>query len=563
MTPHASRAPLRRGFLLVSAIGALCVPSFSAETRVVDLAAGVPAAPPSVLRHAVSADGRFVAFTSDAGGLVPGAGAGPHRVYLRDMELGVTVLASRTSAGGIPLVGSSLLGSISSDGRFVVFSSSEALTPNAPPGFVECAYLFDRLTGAVELVSLSETGVASRGSFGATSRASLVTPDGRYVLFESPDPLTSDAGPSTTVARVYRRDRVAQQTILISPAPQGADPPSGHPAGITADGSRMLYQCVGTNGSVPMPGVFVRDLVAALDVRVDVDAGSLPLAGVVGSTLDWTADGESIVAWSAAANPSIGDVDDSADVYLIRWTIPAVEVVSRTQSGQHATAPCSRPTISDDGRYVAFEAAGADVVPWDQNGAVRDVVVRDLLTQRNAIVNVSNLGAQSTDFECSDPIVSGDGGSVVFVSASATLVPGAGGKHYFHRDRIGFTKLGYGKAGSSHFTPQLNGMGSTEPGGSGTLFLNNGSVFAQSLLFVALDRAYLAPISGPFKGTVLVTAAPVFSVVIPIDAFGQFFVNYTLPSNLSYPPEVYLQCAMPDPLAINGVAVSSALLMGL
>lgn len=562
------RRAARRTLLAACVVVWVCAASATAsETRVVDVDVnGNPAVMNTHQRMALSADGRYVAFTafsSNGSPLVSGVDPAPYRVYLRDMLLGTTILVSKTSTGSVPGASSSFVGSISSDGRYVVFSSFATLTPNAPGGGVEAAYLFDRLTDAVELVSLSNGGVGSQGSFSEYSRSHLVTPDGRYVLFESTDSLTNDAGPSTSIRRVYRRDRVGQTTLLISETPGGASPPHSYAGGITADGSRMLYQSVGTVGSAPTPGVYVREPTLGLTHRIDVDTNSLPLLGVPGTSLDWTSDGARVVVASAAQNVTIGDSDAAPDIYVIDWTIGAVAVVSKQQSGQHTTAGCTEPTISDDGRYVAFESLGVDVVPWDQNQTAVDIVLRDLVTQRNAIQNVSNSGSQSAGGDCFDPVLSGDGRVVVFASLASGLAPGVTGPHYYHRDRIGFTNLGYGKPGSSHSAPQLNGSGSTDPGGSGTLFLNNGKPFSNALLFVAIDRSYFAASSGPFKGTVLVTAAPIFALTIPVDAFGQFFVPYTLPSNLPFVPEIYLQCAIPDPLAINGVSVSSGLLMGM
>lgn len=559
-------------------VACFLAPTLAAQTQLVDVdILGSPVTMNTHERMSVSTDGRYVAFTAFnmAGGqLVPGVDPGPYRVYLRDTQTGTTILVSKNSAGGVPNSGgSSFLGSMSADGRYVVFTSSAMLTPNAPPGFADAAYIFDRVTDAVELVSVSSAGVGSAGEFSTYSRTPLVTPDGRYVLFESVEPLTADAGPSTTIRRVYRRDRVAQQTILISELPGGASPPHARAGGITADGSRMLYQCVGSVGSAPVPGVYIRDLTLDVHQRIDVDQHSIPLNGVVGSSvgtsLDWTADGARVVvAGSSQTNPTIGDVDAYSDIYLIDWLAGNVQIVSKQMNGANSLSNCSEPSISDDGRYVVFEvqgfaAQGTDLVPWDQTGgSTNDIVLRDLVTQRNAIVNVSTFGAQSTG-DHKDPVISGDGRFVVFTGLGSGLVPGVSGTHYYHRARTGFTKLGYGKPGSGHAAPQLNGSGSTEPGGSGTLFLTIGTPFAQSLLFVAIDRSYLAPTSGPFKGTVLVTAAPMLVIPLPVDAFGQFFVPYTLPNNLPLPPEVYLQCAMPDPLAISGVAVSSALLMGM
>jgi WD40-like Beta Propeller Repeat len=564
MTSRFAFARCRRLVALASSLCAAAI-ALGAETKLIDVASdGGVAASPTLARHAISADGRYVAFTSSAGNLVAGVPAGPHRVYLRDTVTNTTILVSRTSQGGVPMVGSSFCGSISFEGRFVVFSSTEALTPNSPGGFVERAYIFDRYFDSVELVSVSDGGVAGHGAFSADTRAPLVTFDGRYVLFESTDDLAPNAGSIPTVHKVYRRDRVAQQTMLVSQAPQGF-PANSHVGGIIADGSRMLFRCIGNAGTTPTPGLYVRDLNLGITQRIDVDPNNgTPMIQVNLGGLDWTADGTRVVVASPPfALPGIGDFDTNPDIYSIDWMLPAVTVVSKKDGNQDTNAACTNPTISDDGRYIAFQTLGTSVVPWTSFAGFSDIALRDLVTQRNLLVNISTSGAQAFDADSTQPMISGNGRHVSFVSSASGLVSGATGTHYYIRDRLGFANLGYGKPGSSHAIPNLSGSGSTAPGGSGSISLIFAAPFAQAILFASLDRNTSILTTGPLKSTVFVPLNPILVVPLMTDGFGGVNLPYTLPTNVPLVPEIYLQYAIADPLAIGGASVSNALLMGL
>src|ERR1041384_2019171 len=130
----------------------------------------------------ISADGRFVVFVSRAENLVPNDGNGTFDVFVRDRTLGKTILVSVNGEGTRSGHGASLAASISADGRFVAFESpaSDLLandTNNASDIFVR-----DLVVGTTTLVSISANGV-SPGN-GASSWP-VMTPDGRFILFES------------------------------------------------------------------------------------------------------------------------------------------------------------------------------------------------------------------------------------------------------------------------------------------------------------------------------------------------------------------------------------------
>lgn len=509
-----------------------------------------------------SVDGQFIAFMSRCGNLVSGVSAGSMRIYLRDMTLGSTILVSRDATGGIPVTDDAMLGSISDDGRFVLFDSIGMLTSTAPTAGVRAVYLFDRVAGTVDLVSIAGSGAGAAG-YVITTSAPCMTPDGRYVLFHSEQSLSGNGGPAGW-SRVYRRDRGAQLTIQVSPSTSTTNVGAFTAGGILANGSQVLYLNHGGIGSFATSGVFIRNVAQGSSIPISVDASQqlINVGAIFG--LDWTPDGMRVVFGIQNGVQSLGDFDFSKDIYLADRSSGSVQlqVVSLAQSGVESPYDAVEPSISNDGRYVSFMGPGSSYVPWDRDSSTIDAFVRDLATQRNAIANVSTSGSQATGgvLGCQ---ISGDGRYVVFSYKGTGLAPETTAVHLYRRDRIGFTSLGYGKPGTGQTIPTLSGSGSTASGGSGQIELSGANPLAAMALFMAIDRSYTSPAKGPFSGTVLVTANPFLVLTATTDGAGALTLPYTLPQGLPLFPEVYLQAAIADPLAQGGVAMSSALLMGM
>jgi Putative Ig domain/WD40-like Beta Propeller Repeat len=125
-----------------------------------------------------SADGRFVAFTSGAA-LAPTPGGSGTQIFLRDMQTNTTTLVSQDS-GGTAGNGASSQPTISADGRFVAFTSGAALAPT-PGGSGTQIFLRDTQTSATTLVSQDANGNAGNGA----SSAASINGNGGFVAFSS------------------------------------------------------------------------------------------------------------------------------------------------------------------------------------------------------------------------------------------------------------------------------------------------------------------------------------------------------------------------------------------
>ena len=162
----------------------------------------------------ISADGRFVAFASDATNLVPGDTNNRTDVFLRDRDLGTTVLLSRATGLGAPVAnGPSLMPRISADGRFVSFrSSANNLVAGVPGGQL---WVVDTTTFALENASVTSEEVA----VGALSTRSFISNDGRYVAFLGNDNVVP--GDTDGMNDVFVRDRLLGKTTIASLKPDG------------------------------------------------------------------------------------------------------------------------------------------------------------------------------------------------------------------------------------------------------------------------------------------------------------------------------------------------------
>jgi Tol biopolymer transport system component len=168
---------------------------------------------------AISGDGRFVAFTSAA--RFDGAANGPRaplNTYLHDLQTGATTKVSVSATGGAS-DGSSYSPAISGDGRYIAFvSEATNLVRRHDRSNVPQVYVRDVVAKVTELISRTSSGQAGNGA----SRHPVLSADGRIAIFQSEaSNLTCDRCPLADrdinlVADIFRRDRSTGLTELIS-----------------------------------------------------------------------------------------------------------------------------------------------------------------------------------------------------------------------------------------------------------------------------------------------------------------------------------------------------------
>lgn len=212
-------------------------------------------------RPAISADGRYVSFSSLASNLVVGDSNASWDVFLRDLALGTTILASVNSLGSA--AGSSgLESSLSSDGRFVVFTSDASDLVTGDTNGMPDVFVRDLLEGATSRISLDSAGQEAN----APSHVGpwSVSGDGQVVVFTS-DASNLVSNDTNAASDVFRRDRGTGITERISLTAGGAETVLGGSLGsLAANGSRIAFVSFASDLVVGdtnfLPDVFVRDL---------------------------------------------------------------------------------------------------------------------------------------------------------------------------------------------------------------------------------------------------------------------------------------------------------------
>lgn len=314
---------------------------------------------------------------------------------------------------------------VSLDGRFVAFESDAPLAPQDTNRFTD-VYALDRITRIVTLESISAVGGASDGS----SRAPVLSADGRYLVFES-DARNLEAVPDgNSWADVFLRDRQTQRTrrISIGAAGEAANGLSGKPT-ISADGKTIAFVSTATN---LLPG---RDANGSgTDVylfRVQTGAlsrGSVGSDGVqpaVGESLGASLSGDGrFVAFVSTADldrskPYVGRSRARGARTFVRDTLSqTTECIDAALRQRHAEGFSYHPTLSADARSVAFVFATAR--PDRPTRVAPQVYLYDRVHSTLLLVSRTMRGSPA-DGPSSRPALSADGRVVTFQSLASNL----------------------------------------------------------------------------------------------------------------------------------------------
>jgi Tol biopolymer transport system component len=207
-------------------------------------------------------------------------------------------------------------------------------------------------------------------------------------------------------------------------------------AGISADGRYVLLSSQATNlvsgDTNNRWDVFVHDRTTGRTQRVSVTSRgrqAAPAADPWGGSIAGgiSANGRYVVFESDASNLVPGDTNRASDIFLRDRATGTTRRVSVSSQGRQANGSSGFPSISADGRYVAYQSLASNLVPHDTN-RLADVFVRDLATGKTSRVSVTSRGAQAACraafCESTQPALSARGRYVAFQSSATNLVPG-------------------------------------------------------------------------------------------------------------------------------------------
>jgi Tol biopolymer transport system component len=393
------------GVLAVLVLTALAIaPSALARTRETSRASVDSAgsqAEGSSFDASVSADGRYVAFTSQADNLVPGGTIASADVFVRDRMTGTTEQIG-------PNENLSTEPAISGDGRYVAFKLNSTVV------------VYDRQAGTTEPVSVSRNGEAVAG-FGPS-----ISADGRYVAFISASAHLA-ATDTDGQSNVFVRDRETGTTELVSVGIDGEqeDRSTFAPPSMSADGRSVAFASEASN---LVPGdtnqeqdIFVRDREAGTTELVSADSAG-GQADFSSYSPSISADGRFVAFASYATNLVPGDTNGEEDVFVHDRQAGTTERVSVDAAGGQANGQSQVPTISADGRYVAFSSTASNLTAHDIGGE-EDVFVHDRQTGTTELASAGSAGNQGNGTS-NQAVISADGHYVGFASAASNLVDG-------------------------------------------------------------------------------------------------------------------------------------------
>ncbi|MGH2687186.1 MAG: TolB family protein, partial [Actinomycetota bacterium] len=363
---------------------------------------------------AISADGRYVAFVSEATNFAPennpvnaqGVSVNARDIFVRDLAKGSTIRITR-GGGNLGTVGSSFDPSISADGSYVAFTSLDRALVYPDCNKVHDIFLWERSSNSIRRITRGTTkatcgqpGATWEGDFQADRQSEnpVISADGSVIAFAS-DASNLDAS---------HPDR---PWYAIDEQP----PKSGGPR-------------LGTN-------IFVWTRNGDTITRIDNAPGGAEPNGDSGFVPAISADGRFVAYTSVASDLVPGDTNGVRDTLLYdRLTATTTRVsvgtggAEQSCPGREDQTPCQSyesAALSADGRLVAFVSGATNLVQPDSNVTGRDVYVRDTGTSTTTRVNVSGSGAQANAGTTgSAPAMSWDGRFTAYVSGATNLVGG-------------------------------------------------------------------------------------------------------------------------------------------
>ena len=371
----------------------------------------------------ISADGRYVAFASYAGNLVSRDTNGASDVFVKDRVTGAVERLSATTRA-IEGNGDSYLPAISSDGRFVVFVSEATNLVRHDTNGAADVFIKNRASGTIRRVSVSSTWKQARGW---SQLQPSISAQGRYVAFSS-TAANLVPGDTNKITDVFVRDRVARTTERVSVSTGGQQADDGsyllHPS-LSSDGRFVVFS---SNADNLVPGdtnsagdVFIRDRVAQTTRRVSVTSAGGQAPGEAWSA-GISANGR-FVTFSTGEALVPQDTNGTWDVYLWNQRTHRTERVSIGNAGVQGNGSSLEVAgVSSNGRYVAFTSDATNLTPEPASGL--QLFLRDRSAGTTEMVSVNDSDAPALTDGVELDSISAEGRYVTFSTDASNLVPG-------------------------------------------------------------------------------------------------------------------------------------------
>lgn len=294
--------------------------------------------------------------------LLIGLIASPGQVSTARMQTG-TVTRVSVDTNGVQANAISYYGDISADGRFVAFDSEATNLIVGDANNAGDVFLRDLLLRTTSLVSSTATGTQGNGGSGGPS----ISADGRYVAFESGATNLTSTPDTNGLTDIYVKDTLTGTVARASLTSTNGEPnnESTYPS-ISGDGRFVVFHSEATNlvsnDTNGVGDIFVRDLQAGTTIGVSIAGNS---GGYDGSI---SLDGRFVVFNSSSTNLVSGDTNGVMDVFVYSMQTGLITRASVNSSGVQGDHSAMEPSISGDGRYVTFSSSSNNFTTLDTYG---------------------------------------------------------------------------------------------------------------------------------------------------------------------------------------------------
>jgi Tol biopolymer transport system component len=373
----------------------------------------------------LSSDGRYVVFSSWASDLVDLEKAGKLNVFLRDRDLAKTILVSVDAAGSGGGDEASLDASVSTDGRWIVFASLAGNLVSGDTNGAMDIFLRDVLSNRTILVSHDLSGA---GSGNGDSSSPTMTPDGRWVVFSS-KASNLVANDQNGLEDVFVWDRLSETIELVSVDVAGRASGNGESVSptITPDGQRVAFLSHASNLS-PSPTdriyeVFVRDRQASLTYWASTNVEAL-LGKSFAQAAYWCYN--PFLSWDGryvafkVKGQTLSALADTFGIFRHDLTTGNTDLISPAGNGPFASEEDSNPIISTTGQLVVYAAALKSALGVNPG----QVYLWNAATKSNSLISADWQGARPGMGASDYPVLSADSRMVFFQSSATNLIVG-------------------------------------------------------------------------------------------------------------------------------------------
>ena len=392
-----------------------------------------------------SSDGRWLVFSSEADNLVPGDTNGFRDIFVRDQLGGSNLLVSASTNGGLA-DGISSEPAISSDGRFVVFTSAADNLVAGDTNNASDVFMRSLPAGPTVLVSVNADGL---GSGNGPSGSAAISADGRFVLFSSKAGNLTATNFNSGTANLFLRDMQAATTYALTTGGFNA-------AAMTRDGRLVAFagplgttkifvwntqtaRLVKTNSigsasdlSISPDGnkiicaigtptkLFFVDLPAGTNGPIGSNYISSYSSLFAGSRLGLRFSADSRFLTYAAAPTGNG----TSQIFLYDFqTRTETRISTAFGSTNGANASSDSPDISADGRFIAYRSFASNILPISNSNGAANLFLYDRLNGTTMLISASRLNGGTANNHSRTPSFSPNGHTLFFESWASDLVP--------------------------------------------------------------------------------------------------------------------------------------------